>query len=227
MPLVKLDNTIGAILSPLQIAWLPGVVTVTGDGFTSTFAVTADPGHPFADAMMVNVTKTGFGVLFIKVPEMLPLPLFAIVPVTAGLFLTQVNVVLETSEDKSIGTILLPEQMVCEMGAGIATGFGYTRTSTIIGVPGQPLAVGVMVNVTVMGLLVLLSRFPLIFPLPLLPIVPVTPGLSLTQLKVVAGTAPVNWMFVIFTSEQVVWNTGKPTASGIGLTTRLTSAEID
>ena len=89
VPLVKLDKTIGAILSPLHIAWLPGDATATGDGFTSTVAVTAVPGHPFAAAVIVNVTNTGFGVLFIKVPEILPLPLFAMVPVMAGLSLTQ------------------------------------------------------------------------------------------------------------------------------------------
>ena len=60
-------------------------------------------------------------------------------------------------------------------------GVGLTSTVAVIGVPGQLLAVGVMVKVTVTGALVVLVKLPLILPLPLLAI-PVTPGLFLVQL---------------------------------------------
>ena len=61
-------------------------------------------------------------------------------------------------------------------------GVGLTTTVAIMGLPGQPLAVGVMVNVTVIGLPVILVNVPLISPLPLAAM-PVTMGLlSLFQL---------------------------------------------
>ena len=61
-------------------------------------------------------------------------------------------------------------------------GVGFTNTVAVIGDPGQPLAVGVIVKVTVVGALVVLVNVPEIFPAPL-PDIPVTPlVLSLVQL---------------------------------------------
>ena len=58
-----------------------------GVGLTSTAAVIAVPVQPFAVGVIVNVTVTGAFVVFVKVPEILPLPL-AVMPVTvAVLFL--------------------------------------------------------------------------------------------------------------------------------------------
>ena len=109
--------------------------------------------------------------------------------------------------------------MVCESGAGIATGFGYTRTSAIIGVPGQPLAVGVMVKVTVTGPLVVLVSEPLISPLPLAAMPVAVATLSLVQLYVVAGTGlPFNTMVVMAEPEQIVCVEGVATADGVGYT---------
>ena len=71
----------------------------------------------------------------------------------------------------------------------LAFGLGLTMTVAVIGVPLQPLAVGVTVKVTVIGALVILVRLPLIFPVPLFAI-PLTPVLSLVQLKTVEGTLP-------------------------------------
>ena len=77
--------------------------------------------------------------------------------------------------------IELPEQMVCEAGVATALGVGLTRTVAVIGVPEQPLAEGVIVNVTVTGALVVLVRVPEISPEPFAAI-PVTPAvLSLVQ----------------------------------------------
>jgi hypothetical protein len=60
--------------------------------------------------------------------------------------------------------------------------FGFTNTVAFMGVPPQPFAVGVMVNVTVIGALVVLVKVPEIFPVPLAanPVTPVV--LSLVQL---------------------------------------------
>lgn len=41
--------------------------------------------------------------------------------------------------------VALPEQIVCVVGVAVTVGIGFTVTVTVIGVPGQPPAVGVMV----------------------------------------------------------------------------------
>jgi len=61
----------------------------------------------------------------------------------------------------------LPEQMVCAAGVATAFGVGLTNTVAVIGVPVQPLALGVIVKVTVTGALVVLVSVPLILPVPL------------------------------------------------------------
>ena len=88
--------------------------------------------------------------------------------------------------------ISLPVQMSCVEIDGTASGVGLTRTVTNMGDPGHPLATGVTVNITITGILVLFTRLPVMFPLPLVATVPLTPGLSRTQLKVVPLTEPVN-----------------------------------
>ena len=39
----------------------------------------------------------------------------------------------------------LPEQIVCAVGVEVTVGIGFTITTTLIGVPMQPFAVGVIV----------------------------------------------------------------------------------
>ena len=66
-----------------------------------------------------------------------------------------------------------PEQIVCVTDDATALGVGLTVTVAVIAVPAQPLAVGVMVNVAVIGALDVLVNAPIILPLPLAAI-PVT-----------------------------------------------------
>ena len=99
-----------------------------------------------------------------------------------------------------------------------ANGVGFTKTVAVIAAPGQLLAVGVMVNVTVIGALVVLVNVPLILPLPLAGI-PVTEAvLSLVQLYVVFATLPLNTIEVMGIAEQMVCEAGAATAFGVGLT---------
>ena len=63
--------------------------------------------------------------------------------------------------------IAVPEQMVCEAGAAITLGVGLTNTVAVVLGPLQPLADGVIVNVTVIGAKVVLVSDPLILPVPL------------------------------------------------------------
>src|SRR5450631_185679 len=99
-------------------------------------------------------------------------------PVTIALSLVQLNTVPTTLPDNTIVAIDCVEQIVCDDGAATALGVGFTTTIAVITVPVQPVAVGVIVNVTVIGALVALVKVPLILPTPILAM-PVTPGLSL------------------------------------------------
>lgn len=103
----------------------------------------------------------------------------------------------------TIGVIAVPEQMVCVVGAATAFGIGFTVTVVVATGPVQPLALGVIVKVTMIGALVALINVPLIVPVPLAPMVPVTVAtLSLVQLNTVPATGPPNTIGVIAEPEQ-------------------------
>ena len=86
-----------------------------------------------------------------------------------------------TAPLNTIVVMLPPEQIVCDDGVATAVGVGLTTTVAVIGVPGQLLAVGVIVKVTVTGAFVVFVNDPLISPAPL-PAIPVTvPVLFLVQ----------------------------------------------
>ena len=61
-------------------------------------------------------------------------------------------------------------------------GLGVTNTVAVIGVPVQPLAVGVMVKVTVTAAVVVLVSAPMILPVPLAAMPVTAILLSLVQL---------------------------------------------
>ena len=111
-----------------------------------------------------------------------------------------------------------PEQTVCDEGVATAFGIGFTTTVAVIGVPGQPLAVGVIVNVTVTAALVVLVSVPEIFPAPLAAIPVTATVLSLVQLYVVPLTLPLRTIVCIAVPEQLVCEDGVATAFGVGFT---------
>jgi hypothetical protein len=160
---------------------LAGQVMV-GIGFTITVAVIGVPAQPLADGVMVKVTVTGTVVVLFNIPLIFPVPLAAIPGAVAVLSLVQLYVVPATELVNTIVLIAVPEQMVCDAGVATALGVGFTNTVAVIGVPGQPLAVGVMVNVTVMGANVVFVNAPLILPDPLAAIPVTVPVLFLVQL---------------------------------------------
>jgi len=156
--------------------------TIVGVGFTITVAVIGVPGQPLAIGVMVKVTVTGVVTLLVNVPLMFPLPLAATPATVVKLSLVQLKVVPDTAPDNTIVVIVAPEQMVCDAGAATAFGVGFTNTVAVIDGPGHPLAVGVMVKVTVTGALVVFVKAPLILPLPLAAIPVTVTVLSLVQL---------------------------------------------
>jgi hypothetical protein len=200
-----------------QIVCEAGVAAALGIGLTTTVAVTGVPGHPFAVGVMVKVTITGSPLRFVNAPLISPVPLAAI-PVTAVLLLVQLNVVPLTAPVNTIVVIVAPEQIVCDAGVATASGVGFTNTVAVIGVPGHPLAVGVIVKVTVTGAAVVLVKTPLISPAPLTAIPVTATVLSLDQLNTVPLTLPVNAIVDMAFAEQMVCEAGVATASGIGFT---------
>lgn len=199
-----LVNTMVVIGLPEHIVWLEGVATALGVGFTRTVAVIGVPPQVLAVGVMVNVTVIGAAVVLVRLPLISPLP-FAAIPVTAPvLFLTQVNVVPVVVLVNAIVVIGPPEHIVWLEGVAIALGFGLTRTVAVIGLPAQPLADGVIVNVTVMGAAVVLVSVPLIFPLPLAAIPVTLTLLSLVHAYVAPAVLLVNAIVVIGLPEHTI-----------------------
>ena len=60
----------------------------------------------------------------------------------------------------AIAVIVAPEKIVCVDGVADAAGPAFTSTVAVIGAPIHPLAVGVIVNVTVMGAVVVFVNVP-------------------------------------------------------------------
>ena len=120
--------------------------------------------------------------------------------------------------------MVAPEHIVWLAGVATAFGVGFTSTVAVMAVPVQPLAVGVIVKVTVTGAVVVFVSEPLILPEPLAAMPVTVPVLSRVQLNVVPGTEPLSAMVVIAAPEQIVWLAGVATAVGIGFTTK---PEID
>ena len=104
-------------------------------------------------------------------------------------------------------------------GCWFAVGVGFTSTVAVMLGPGQPLAVGVMVKVTVCGTAVLLVRVPVIGLLVPPAAIPVTlTKLSLVHAYVVPATVLVNTIGVIADAEQIVCDAGVAVAYGVGFT---------
>ena len=153
-----------------------------GRGLTVTVAVFTVPAQLFAVGVMVNVTVTGALVVFVKTPVILPDPLAAMPVTKAVLFLVQLYVVPLTLLLNATGVIVAPEHIVCVDGVATTFGVGFTSIVAVMGVPEQPVPVGVMVNVTVTGALPVFVKAPVILPDPLAAI-PVTEAvLFLVQL---------------------------------------------
>jgi hypothetical protein len=212
-------STIVVIATPEQTVCEAGVAVAVGVGFTSTVAVIGVPAQPLAVGVIVKVTVTGAVVVLVSVPEILPAPLAAIPVAATVLSLTQLNTVPATLPVITIVCIATPEHLVCDDGAATAFGVGLTKTVAVIGVPGQPLAVGVMVKVTVTGTLVVLVSVPAILPAPLAAMPVTVATLSLTQLYTTPTTAlPLSTIVVIATPEQTVCEAGAAVTVGVGFT---------
>lgn len=110
----------------------------------------------------------------------------------------------------TLGTVILVGQVIVE--------FGFTITIAVVVGPGQPLAVGVIVNVTVCCAVVMLVSVPLMLPLPEAAMPVTFTVLFLVQAYVVPLTAPDIKIVVIGFPVQIVWLEGVATTFGVELT---------
>jgi hypothetical protein len=119
--------------------------------------------------VMVNVTITGVVAVVVRVPAIvLPVPETGIPVAMAVLSLVQLYTVPATGLVKLMVIIGVPLQLTWNAGVAIAVVVGWMVTVAVTGVPTQPFAVGVIVNVTVIGALVVLIIKPvMLLPLPL------------------------------------------------------------
>ena len=83
-------------------------------------------------------------------------------------------------------------------------GVGLTKTVAVIDAPGQLLAVGVIVKVTVIGALVVLVKEPDMLPVPEAAMPVTATALFLVQAYVVPLTAPESTIVLIVDAEQMV-----------------------
>lgn len=68
----------------------------------------------------------------------------ATAPLAPDWLTVQLNTVLATVPVNAMD-VAVPEQMVCDVGVAVTFGVGFTVMVTVIGVPEQPPAVGVIV----------------------------------------------------------------------------------
>ena len=92
--------------------------------------------------------------------------------------------------------------------------------------PTHPFAVGVIVNVTVTGAVVVLVNDPLILPVPLTAMPVTVAVLFLVHAYVVPVTPLVNTIGVINVAEQIVWLDGVAIAFGVGFTNTVAVAGV-
>ena len=151
--------------------------------------------------MIVAVTGT-FELLIAMKEAILPVPLAAS-PID-GVLLVQLYTVPGTKPVKLTGAVAKPLHTVW-LATGFTVGIGLTVTVAVVVGPVQPLALGVIVKVTVIGALAALVRDPEIGePAPLAGIPVTVATLSLVQVYVVPATGPLNTIGVIAEPEQIV-----------------------
>jgi hypothetical protein len=158
-------------------------LVITGLGFTVIVTVVNEE-HPPAVAVMVNTVTCCAMVVLVNVPLILTVPLAAIPVRLTVLSLVQLKVVPATAFGLDITDVAIatPEQTDWLLFVAFTVGVGFTATAAVMGAPGQPLAVGVIVNVTVIKAFVVFVNAPLISPLPLAAIPVTVAVLFLVQL---------------------------------------------
>jgi len=217
VPATDPENDTAWVLAVLHTTWSTGSATV-GIGLTVMVTVIGVPAQPLAVGVMV----------YVAVPAALPvavntcaieLPLPADAPLTPDWLTVQLKVVPATGLLSEMEGAT-PEHTVCDDGVAVTVGVGLTVMVTVIGVPAQPLAVGVMVYVAVPAALpVAVNTCAIELPLPA--DAPLTPDWLTVQLKVVPATGLLSEMEGAI-PEHTVCDEGVAVTVGVGLTVMVT-----
>jgi hypothetical protein len=221
------------LVSAIEVVWLEqivcaaGVAVTTGLGLTVTvtFVGVADP-HELADGVIEYVAVCVVFDELVSVCEIEPPdPAEAPVSVPELVATVQLNVEPATLLDNTI-PVTSPEHIIGAAGVAVAVGVGLTVMVTVIGAPGQVLAVGVIVYVAVCATVeVLVKVWAIVEPDPAA--APVNdPLVETVQANVVPATGLVNAIEVVC-DEQIVWATGVAVAAGVGLTVITTVVGVE
>lgn len=152
-------------------------------GFSVSFTVTVKE-QDAVPQILVAVTVTVVVPTLNKEPLPFPEPLPEVAPLKVYVRLgagAPVTAVLKVTVVPQTPVVLF----VTILAGQIIVGTAFTSTVAVMGAPVQPLNIGMIVNVTVTGVVVVLNNVPVISPVPLA-VIPVTEALlSLVQLNVV------------------------------------------
>jgi hypothetical protein len=122
--------------------------------------------------------------------------------------------------------LVVPLQIVSEFGVANTSGNGLTVTITVIGVPLQPPALGVIVYVAVPATEpVAVNVSAIVVPVPVS--TPLTPASTLVQVYVTPPTPFVVLNPMLVTAPlQIVWLAGNATTFGFGVTVTTTTIGV-
>jgi hypothetical protein len=131
------------VVAPEQIVWEAGVAVATGMGLTVIITVSGVPEQPLAEGVIVYVAVPAVMPVVLRLWAMAE-PEDAVAPETPDCTTVHEKVVPATLLVRDI-VVAVPEHRVCNAGVAVMTGMGLTVITTTLGVPAQPLAVGVTV----------------------------------------------------------------------------------
>jgi len=162
------------VVVPEQIVDMAGVAVAEepGSGLTVNVSTIAVAGQLFAVPFMVYTAVPLPPPVATRV-SVIAEPLLLLPPVTPVSTTVQLKLVPDTLLLKLIGKTL-PAQIVWFIGLAVSTGIGFTVMVTVIGLPVQPFAVGVIVYTAVPGVLPVAVNVSAIV-VPLLFVPPLTP----------------------------------------------------
>jgi hypothetical protein len=176
--------------------------------------VTDEPEQPAATGVTVIVAVIGALVVLVAVKlGMLPVP--AAAKPMLGVLFVQLNTVPVTGLVNVTAVVAAPLHNTWLAGV-FTLGVGLTVSVAIIAGPSQPFILGIIVKVTITGVVAVVVNVPAILPVPLAAIPVAVATLSLVHLNTVLATGLVNTIGVIALPEQLVWKAGVATAVVVG-----------
>jgi hypothetical protein len=183
-----------------------------GNGFTVIVNVCTGPTQLLAVGVTVNTPVVATVPVFVAVNDAIELPLPLDNAPIVGLLFVHVNVVPVTFDVNTSVLVFWLLHTVCAVGVTVIIGVGFTVMVNVCTGPGQLLAVGVTVNIPLVGaepVLVAVNE-AIADPLPLKPM-PIV-ELLFVQVYVVA---PVKFTVDVFALLQTVWEVGVTVTVGV------------